>query len=116
MGGHAARGADGEIVHAHEFAHEGADGLSLGRELQPVVESAALVGFEVTPGDVPEVRRIHELLNRFPQGGEHRLESGVEEERFLVAHEEMIDLHVKVGNVNGEPEEIGGDFSDGGHK
>jgi hypothetical protein len=30
----------------------------------------------------------------------------VEKERFLVAHEEVVELHVKVRNVDGQPEQI----------
>jgi len=33
---------------------------------------------------------------------------------FLVTHEKMIELHVKVRDVDGEPEQVGGDFIDGG--
>ena len=40
----------------------------------------------------------------------------VKEQRFLVPHEEMIELHVSVRDVNGEPEQIGSDFMDGCHK
>ncbi len=115
VGRHAARGADGEIVHAHELADERADGLGLGRELQPVVERADFVGFKVAPGDVPELRGINQRGDGFPQGREHPLEPRVKEQRFLVAHEEMIELHVEVRDVNGEPEQVGGDFIDVHH-
>ena len=71
VGRHAARGADGEIIHAHELADERADRLGLGRELQPVVERAAFVGFKVTPGDVPEFRGIDQRGDGFPQRREH---------------------------------------------
>jgi hypothetical protein len=80
-----------------------------------VVERSALVGFKVTPRDVPEFRGINQFGHGFAQVGKHALESGVEEQRLLVAHEEMIELHVKVRNVNGESEKIGSDFIDGSH-
>jgi hypothetical protein len=44
---HAAGWADGEIVHAHELADERAHRVSVRRELQPVVEHTAFVGFKV---------------------------------------------------------------------
>jgi hypothetical protein len=44
---------------------------------------------------------------RFSQGREHRLQPRVKEQRLLVAHEEMIELHVKVRNINREPEKVG---------
>ena len=66
VGRHAARGADGEIIHAHELADERADGLGLGREFQPVVERADFVGFKVAPGDVPEFGGIDQRGRRLP--------------------------------------------------
>jgi hypothetical protein len=83
--------------------------------LQPVVERAAFVGLEVAPGDVPQLRGIDERGDGVSQGREHRLEPRVKEQRFLVAHEEVIELHVEFRDVNGEPENVGGDFVDGGH-
>jgi len=35
----------------------------------------------------------------------------VEKERFLVAHQEVFELHVKVRNVNGQPEQVWGNFA-----
>ena len=96
---HAARGADGEVVHGDELADERTDGLGLGRELQPVVESADFVGFKVTPGNVPECCGINQRGDCFAQGWEHALEPGVKQQRLLVAHEEMIELHVEVRDL-----------------
>ena len=104
-----------KVIHAHEFADERADGLGLGREFQPVVERADLVGFKVAPGDVPECGGINQRGDRFPQGREHPLEPRVKQQRLLVAHEEVVELHVELRDVNGEPEQVGGDFVDGGH-
>jgi hypothetical protein len=39
----------------------------------------------------------------------------VEEQWFLVAHQKMIELHVKVRDVDGEPKQVGGDFINAGH-
>jgi len=100
FGRHAARGPDGEIIHTHELADERADRLGLRRDLQPVVERTAFVGFEVTPGDMPQFCGINQRGDGFPQGREHPLESRMKEQRFLVAHEEMIKLHVEVRNGN----------------
>ena len=69
----------------------------------------------MTPGNVPECDGINQFGHRLAQGGKHRLQPRVEEQRFLVAHEEMIELHVKVRHVNREPEEVGGDFVNSGH-
>ena len=57
FGRHAARRADGEVIHADELANESADGLGLGRNLKPIIERADFVGLEVAPGDVTELRR-----------------------------------------------------------
>ena len=112
---HAARGADGEIIHAHELADEGADRLGLGRQLQPLVERADFVGFKVTPGDVAEFRRINQRGHGFPQRREHPLESRVKEQRLLVANEEMVELHVELRDIDGEPKQVRGNFIDGSH-
>jgi len=71
FGRHAARRADGEIIHAHELADERADGLGLGRNLKPIVERADFVGLEVAPGDVTELRRVDDLRDRLAQRREH---------------------------------------------
>ena len=34
---------------------------------------------------------------------------------FLVAHEELIELHIEVGNIDAKAEDVGGDFVDGCH-
>jgi len=107
---HAARRADGEIVHAHELANESANWLGLGRKLKPIIERADFVGLEVAPGDVAELCRVHDLCDRLAQRREHALKAGVEKERFFVAHEEVIELHVKVRNVNGQPKQVRGNF------
>jgi hypothetical protein len=64
---------------------------------------------------VAELRGVNQRGHGVAQDWEHSFEPRVEEQRFLVAHEEMIELHVKVRDVNGEPEQVGGDFIDGGH-
>lgn len=109
------RGADGEVIHAHQLALQGADGPGLRCELQPVVERAAFVRFKVAPGDMAEFRGLDQRGHGCPQGRKHRFQPRVKPQRFLVAHEKMIELHVKVRDVNGEPERVGGDFVDGGH-
>lgn len=112
---HTTRRADGEVVHGDELADERADGLGLRREFQPVIERANFVGFKVAPGDVSEFRGINQRRDGFPQSREHPLESSVKEQRFLVAHEEVIELHIKVRDVDGKTEKVGGNFVDGGH-
>jgi hypothetical protein len=91
--------------------------LGLRRQLQPVVEGAALVGLKVTPGDVPQLGRVDQLADRLAHGGKHGLQAGMKEKRLLVAHEEMIELHVDVRDVHGQPKKVGRDFVDsgGGH-
>jgi hypothetical protein len=37
----------------------------------------------------------------------------VKEQWFLVADEEVIELHVEVRHVNGKPEQVGSDFVNG---
>jgi hypothetical protein len=69
----------------------------------------------VAPGDVPDFDGIDQLADGFPQRWEHTLEPCVKKQWFLVTHEKMIELHVKVRDVDGEPEQVGGDFIDGGH-
>ena len=35
-------------------------------------------------------------------------------QRFLVAHEEVVELHVKIRNVNGQPKQVWGNFANSG--
>ena len=83
--------------------------------MKPLVERAAFIRFKVTPGDMPEFRGVDQLGDCFPQGREHPLEPRVKEQRFLVAHKEVIELHIEVRNINREPEKVRGNFVDGGH-
>jgi hypothetical protein len=39
----------------------------------------------------------------------------MEEQRLLVAHEEVIELHVELRDVHGKPEQVGSDLIDGSH-
>jgi hypothetical protein len=48
-----------------------ADGLGLGRQLQPLVERAAFVGLKVTPSDLPNLGRINQLADGLAQSGKH---------------------------------------------
>lgn len=64
----------------------------------------------MTPRDVAEFRGINQFPDGVAQDREHPLEPGMKEQRFFVAHEEVIELHVEVGNVNRKPEQVRGDF------
>src|SRR5215813_5351278 len=75
---HAARRADGEIIHIHELADQSANGLGLGRKLKPIIERADFVGLEVAPGDVTELCRVDDLRDRLAQRWKHALKAGVE--------------------------------------
>jgi hypothetical protein len=70
----------------------------------------------VTPRDVPEFRGINQRGDGFAQSGEHAFQSGVKEQRLFVPDEEVIELHVKVRNVDAKPVKVGGNFIDGGHE
>ena len=62
-----------------------------------------------------EHRRIEDFTHGLTQDGEHRPESRVKQQRLLIAHEEVIELHVEIRHVDGEAEYVRGDFVDGGH-
>lgn len=87
-------------------------GAPVGRPITP----DRSVGFKVAPREMSEFRRIDQGGDAFPQGGKHSLEPRVKEQGFLVAHQEMIELHVNLRDVNREPEKVGGDLMDGGHQ
>jgi hypothetical protein len=80
-----------------------------------VVERADFVELKVTPGNVPESYGINQCGDSFAQGREHAPEPGMKQQRLVIAHEKMIELHVEVWDVNGEPKQVGGDFIDAGH-
>ena len=59
---------------------------------------------------------------RFDQGSdgvaeqrEHAFQPRMEEERLLVAHQEMVELHVHFRHINRQPEQAGRNFVDRNH-
>jgi len=85
-------------------------GLRPGRDREPVVEGAAFVHLEVAPADPPDRRRIQNTRNGVAHIREHTAHPGVEEERLLVANQEVIELQVNLRDVDRDAEQVGGQF------
>jgi hypothetical protein len=62
-----------------------------------------------------ELRGVDEFGDGFAQLREHAFQSGMEQQRFLVAHQEMIELHVEGRGVNRQAKQVGRNFMNGGH-
>ena len=89
---------DGEIVHTDHRAHQAADRLRVRRDLQPMIQSAAFIGFEVAEANMPDLRHVDEPRDRLAQRRKHAAESRMEQQRLLVFHEKVAKLQIDFGN------------------
>jgi len=69
----------------------------------------------MTPTDPANRRRIQDTCNRIPYIREHSVHAGMEEEGLLVPNQEVIELEVNLRNVDGDAEQVGGNFVDSCH-
>src|SRR6185437_6665816 len=76
---------------------------------------AAFVGLKVTEGDVAQLALRDEACHRFPHLGKHAAQSGMHEQRFIVAHQEVVELQVCPARENRDTKHIGCDFLNGCH-
>jgi hypothetical protein len=90
--GERTRGPSGELVDAHHRADEAADRGRVQRDRQPLVQRTAFVGLEVAEPDPAQAGRIDQGGNGLAHGGEDGAHAGMEEQRLVVAHEELIEL------------------------
>ena len=113
--GEHARLADREVADRGARAHEAAHGLGPGREREPVVERGALVGLEMAEPDPADRRGIEDGRRRLADFVEEAAQVGVVEQRLLVAHQEAVELEIRLRIVRRQPEDIGRDLGDLGH-
>src|SRR5712692_4380414 len=59
--------------------------------------------------------RIYHFRNLLAHYHKHRLHPGVIQQRLLVAHEELVELHSQIGKVSADTKNIRGDFGYGRH-
>ena len=104
-----------EVVDVDHRADDADDRGRLGGNRQPLVERAALVHLEVAPADPPQRRRVDHFRQRLAHLREHPAHAGVEEERLLVADQEMIELQIERLGIHADAVEIRGHFVDSGH-
>jgi hypothetical protein len=96
-----------DVDHGSDLA---ARGLRLRGSSEPLIQRAAFVHFEVAPTDPAKRCRIDQLADRFPQSGKHLSHPGVEEQRFLVSNEKVIELQVEGRDVDADPEHVASDL------
>jgi hypothetical protein len=75
-------------------------------ELEPVVERAALVRFEMAEADPAQPRGIDELRHPVAKVGEHPPVAGVEQDRLRIAHEEVVELESPPWNRQSNSEDV----------
>jgi hypothetical protein len=119
VGEHARRaiGVVGQVDAAGDVAvrHFGAR-----RGLQPQVERAAFVGLEMAEADPAQALERHDRGHGRTDGGEQLAVSGVEQQRLVAEHEELVEVEPggrgDLGDVSRDPEDAVGDLVDaGGH-
>jgi hypothetical protein len=73
--GKRARSTIGEVVKHHDRSNNAAYRLRLRRNIEPFVQSAAFVRFEVAESNPAQLRGIHDRFNSFERGLKHSLET-----------------------------------------
>jgi hypothetical protein len=110
------RGSEGHhIVDAHQLGDETAHGRSGGRQGLPFPQRPAFIGLEMTEPDPPDLRGWQQLGNGVAHDRKEPPHARVEQQRFIVAHEELIELQIRLGHERGDAIDIGSDFRDLGH-
>src|SRR5215510_16554674 len=108
--------ASGKILEVHEDTDLAAGRLRPRGDRQPIVEGSTFIHLEMAPTDPANRRRIKDTRNGVPYIREHTAHSGMEEERLLVPDQEVIELEVNLRNVDGDAEQVGGNFVDARHE
>jgi hypothetical protein len=101
----------GDVDHRRDHL---ADRLGVRGGLQPEVHRPAFVGLEMAEADPPDARRVDHARDRFAERREAGPESCREQQRLLVADQEVVELQTDVGSVLAEAEDVRGDLGDGG--
>ena len=107
--------ANGEVIHADHGSYESADGLGRWGDLEPLVEAAALVGLEVAEADVAELGWVDQARDLFTQQREHTPQSGVKEERFVVADQKVAELEIDLRHKDRDPVDLRRNLRCGNH-
>src|SRR5207245_4994351 len=84
-------------------------------DAEEVVQRAGLVAFKVRPGDVAEGRGVHDPPDGVECLGEHATETGMEEERMLIADEELTHPDLELLVEGRDPKDPLADFLYFGH-
>jgi hypothetical protein len=61
-------------------------------------------------------RRIEDLGHGFAHGGKERLQTGLEQQRLLIPHQELTEREVGLRYVGRDAKDVGCDFIDRGHE
>ena len=96
----------GEVIDIDSRPDNAADGLSMGRQCQPFVQRAALVGFEMAEADPADARGLHNSCHCLAHQREHLLHAGMVEECFVVNDKELIELEIILGDVGRNPIQV----------
>src|SRR5580765_4554783 len=105
-----ARGPIGEVVDHDDGADETADRLRPGRDTQPFIQRAALVGFEVAEANPTELAVIEDGRHAFEGRWKHFLHARMHDKRLFVGDEKLIELNAELRMKGGNTKNVGGDF------
>jgi hypothetical protein len=100
------------VVHAYNRADQAARGLRRGRQLEPLIERAALVRFEVAEGDPTQLRRIQHAADSFAHQGKHGAQARMKQQRFVVPNQEVVELQLKLRHVYANAMHVRGNLVD----
>jgi hypothetical protein len=86
------------------------------RDREPLVQRPALVGLVVAEADPAQALGRQDRRDGGARRLERLAEAGVHQERLVVCHQELVELHPVVGRERGDAIDVGGDLADGGHR
>lgn len=108
--------AFGKIIHADQRSDHPAGRLRIRRDGQPIIQRATLVRLKVAPTDPAQHRRIEHLGDPLKHLGKHAPQAGVEEQRLVILHQEMIEAEIDLRIEDGDAVNVGSDFGNVGHR
>jgi hypothetical protein len=90
----AARVTANEVVQVHHGANLAADYIGVGSRGQPIMERAAFIRLEMAEADVAQGGKVDELRDGIANFRVHSAQPGVEQQRFIVFHQKMVELEI----------------------
>lgn len=105
---------DSEVIDIDHRRDQAADRLCVGSHFQPLVERPAFIRLKMTEGDIPQVRRIHHLRDRFVYQRKAGLIPGRKQQRRVITDQKIIKLQIQPLSITANPKHIRCNFVHGG--